>query len=193
MNKEFFEALKLLVKEKGIPMESLCEGIEKAIVTAVKKDYNNKDVVFCTIDPESQTLRVFLRLTVVEELTDSDSEILVEKAQNYKAAALPGDIIEIDLETKRSAALPPTAVSMCCVRASARRRICIKAKNCKAVIKRLSPPKCSALSPFRAMWSWSLTALRKRYSKANRCPTSISAKVNLLRCSSSMCAITTKK
>lgn len=100
MNKEFFEALKLLVKEKGIPMESLCEGIEKAIVTAVKKDYNNKDVVFCTIDPESQTLRVFLRLTVVEELTDSDSEILVEKAQNYKAAALPGDIIEIDLETK---------------------------------------------------------------------------------------------
>ena len=46
MKSDLFDALKMLVTEKGIPMESLCDGIEKAIVTAVKRDYNNKDIVF---------------------------------------------------------------------------------------------------------------------------------------------------
>ena len=46
-NKEFFEALKMLAKEKKLSLELLCEGIERAIVTAVKRDYNNKDIVFC--------------------------------------------------------------------------------------------------------------------------------------------------
>ena len=44
-NKEFFEALKMLAKEKKLSLELLCEGIERAIVTAVKRDYNNKDIV----------------------------------------------------------------------------------------------------------------------------------------------------
>ncbi len=97
---DFFNALKMLVSEKGIPMEALCEGIQKAIVTAVKRDYNNKDIVFCEIDPEKETMRVFVRKTVVSEISDPDTDILTEAAQKYKNSALPGDIIEIELETK---------------------------------------------------------------------------------------------
>ncbi len=100
MNEEFFAALKLLSKEKGIRMEALCDGIQKAIVTAVKRDFGNKDIVFCDIDADKKEMKVYVRKNVVSEVTDEDCDILVEHAQKYKNGALPGDIIEIPLETK---------------------------------------------------------------------------------------------
>lgn len=99
-NKELFAALKMLQKEKGLSMEVLCEGIQRALVTAVKRDYNNKDIVFCELDPEKETMRVFVRKNVVSEISDPDEDILVEQAAKYKPTAVPGDIIEIELETK---------------------------------------------------------------------------------------------
>ena len=97
---EFFEAVRLLGKEKNIQEEALLEGIQRAIVTAVKRDYNNKDVVFCEIDSDKKNIRVFVRQNVVSEIIDPDEDILVETAQRYKKNAIAGDIIEIELETK---------------------------------------------------------------------------------------------
>ena len=54
MNKEFFEALKLMEAEKGIPAEYLAEKIESAIVVAAKKDHGGRDVVHCDIDLDKQ-------------------------------------------------------------------------------------------------------------------------------------------
>lgn len=99
-NKELFMALHLLEKEKGIPMDTLCEGIQKALVTAVKRDYNNKDIVFCELNPEDETMRVFVRKNVVSEIVDPDEDMTLEQAQKYKNNAIVGDIIEIELETK---------------------------------------------------------------------------------------------
>ena len=45
MNKEFFEALNLLEKEKGIPVDFMLDRITKAIVTACKNNYGNEDAV----------------------------------------------------------------------------------------------------------------------------------------------------
>ena len=39
MNNEFFEALQMLEREKGIKADYLVEKITNAIVIAVKKDY----------------------------------------------------------------------------------------------------------------------------------------------------------
>lgn len=100
VNKELFDAIRMLEKEKGISAEIICEGIQKALVTAVKRDYNNKDIVFCELDPQEKTMRVFIRKNVVSVIDDDDTDILVEPAQRYKSGAMPGDIIEIELETK---------------------------------------------------------------------------------------------
>lgn len=99
-NQELFAALKMLSKEKRIQMDALCDGIQKAIVTAVKRDYNNKDIVFCDIDPEQQSIRIYVRKNVVSEISDPDCDLLPEQAQRYKSGAIPGDIVEIPLETK---------------------------------------------------------------------------------------------
>lgn len=101
MNNEFFDALGQMEKEKGIPAEYLAEKIQNAIVVAVKRDYGGKDVVFCNVDCEKRVFEVMIRKTVVEELEDSDTEILLEEARGYRPNALPGDVIEIGLDTKQ--------------------------------------------------------------------------------------------
>ena len=52
MNTEFFEALALLEKEKGISADYLLDKIKNAIVIAVKKDYDaGEDNVLVELDP----------------------------------------------------------------------------------------------------------------------------------------------
>ena len=105
MNTEFFEAVKILEKEKGVPAELLYEKIQTAIIVAVRKNYHDKDVVCCEIKPEESELNVFLHKTVVNEISDPDTDILTEEAQKYKPV-LPGDIVEIPLEPSSLAELP---------------------------------------------------------------------------------------
>ena len=100
VNREFFAALRELEKVKGIPMDTLCENIQKALVTAVKRDYNNKDIVFCELNPDKETLRVFVRYNVVSEVVDPDEDITLEQAQKIKKSAIIGDIVEVELKTK---------------------------------------------------------------------------------------------
>ena len=42
-NTEFFEALRMLEKEKGIPIDYLMERIKAAIAIAVRRDYGAKE------------------------------------------------------------------------------------------------------------------------------------------------------
>ena len=101
MNKEFFEAVALMEKEKGIQADYLYDKISDAIIKAVRKDYNNKDVVACEINAEEQSMRVYLHLNIVDEITDWDTDILLIDAQEYKADAKVGEVLEIDLDTMK--------------------------------------------------------------------------------------------
>ena len=97
---EFFEALKFMEQEKGIPAEYIAEKIAAAIVVSVKKDYGSKDIVFCNIDCEERTFSAFVRKNVVEEIEDADTDILLEDAKKIKKSAKVGDTIEIPLDTR---------------------------------------------------------------------------------------------
>ncbi|MBR2877265.1 MAG: transcription termination/antitermination protein NusA, partial [Clostridia bacterium] len=88
-------------KEKGIPADFLLEKVCTAIVTSVRKDYGGADVVFCDCNPEKSELRVYLKKTVVEEVEDENTQISVEEAAKWRKAAMPGDVVEVVLETKQ--------------------------------------------------------------------------------------------
>ena len=100
MNAEFFEALALLEKEKGISVEYLCEKIENAIAIAIRRDYIGTEDVNVRIDPETRTFEVAIRKLVVEEVEDPANQILLDKAVKYNKKAQLGDIVDIPLETK---------------------------------------------------------------------------------------------
>ncbi len=99
-NKDFFEAIMMLEKEKGIPSDFLLEKVCAAIVTSVRRDYGGEDVVFCDCNPEKYELRVYLKKTVVDEVENENTEIDLENAKKYKKAAMVGDVVETVLETK---------------------------------------------------------------------------------------------
>ena len=80
MNKEFFEAVKMLTAEKGIPEDYLYEKIAAAIIVAAKHDYNGKDIVHCDIDPEKMSIKVYVTKNVVEEIEDPDTDLTLEQA-----------------------------------------------------------------------------------------------------------------
>ena len=63
MNEEFFAAVEMMAKEKGIPAEFLYEKIQNALVVSVKRMYNGKDIVFCDINPEKRSLAFTLGRT----------------------------------------------------------------------------------------------------------------------------------
>ena len=100
-NTEFFEALLLLEKEKGIPADYLLDKIQAAIVIAVKRDFGGKENINVILDPETSTFAVSIAKTVVEEVVDPDEEMLREQAVKYKKSAKVGDVVEIPLETKK--------------------------------------------------------------------------------------------
>ena len=100
-NAEFFEAVRLLEQEKGIPADYLIEKIRTAIVLAVRRDFGAKENVNVIMDPETNEFRVLVQKTVVEELEDPDVELLPEQALKYKKNAMVGDVVEIELETKQ--------------------------------------------------------------------------------------------
>ena len=101
MNAEFFEALAMLEKERGLPADYLLEKIKNAIVIAVKKDYEVEDEnVSVVIEPEAGKFSVSLLKTVVEEVEDPATEISLEEAQQKKKSCKAGDEYAIPLKTK---------------------------------------------------------------------------------------------
>ncbi len=105
MNTEFFEALNLLEKERGIPKEFMFEKITNAITVAVKSNYKGNDNVVVHIDPVKAVFEVFLQKEVVaddlpegEEL-DPNRQIFLNDARKVSATAGVGDLVSIPLKT----------------------------------------------------------------------------------------------
>ena len=103
MNTEFFDALKLLEKEKGISRDYLLEKIKNAIVIAVRRDGDGCDDSVVEINPETGRFYVAFRKTVVaeEDYVDPANEILLERALHLDSKAAIGSVVEIPMETKQ--------------------------------------------------------------------------------------------
>ena len=81
MNSEFFTALELLEKEKGIPKEYMLERVEAALVSAYKRDMGGNSNVRVAIDEKKKTVRLFQQKDIVEEVNDEMTEITLEDAK----------------------------------------------------------------------------------------------------------------
>ena len=100
MNKEFFAALELLEKEKGIPREYLIEKIEAALVSAYKKEYGNNTNVRVVIDPVKEDVKLYQQKEVVEVVEDPQTQISLEAAKALSKRNTLGKIIETEVKPK---------------------------------------------------------------------------------------------
>ena len=67
--KEFFAAIALIEKEKGIPKSYMLEKITQALVSAYKRDHEGiTDNVFVEANEITETVRMFVKKEIVEEV-----------------------------------------------------------------------------------------------------------------------------
>ena len=105
MNQEFVEALKEIVKEKGITADLLFTTIEDALVTAYKKNYakqggstNNVKVI---MNRENGEIKVYAQKKVVELVEEEIEEISLEDAKEIDPNYELEDIINIEVTPKK--------------------------------------------------------------------------------------------
>ena len=95
---EFLSAITQLAAEKNLPKEVVFEAVEAALASAHKRDeLATKDVVV-KIDEATGGTRVFTRMTVVEEIEDEETQILLEDARKQNAQAQIGDGIDTEIQ-----------------------------------------------------------------------------------------------
>lgn len=99
MNPELIEAIRMLEKERAIDGELLFEAIEEALVSAYKREFDAKttDNIRAEVDRTSGEMKVFLRKTVVENVTDPNVEMSLEEAKAYSDEFELGDEMEYEL------------------------------------------------------------------------------------------------
>ena len=96
INKEFFQAITDIEREKGIPREYMFGKIRQALITAYKKDTpdcgDNIDVL---LDEKSHSIELVVIKTVVERAVDPYVEIGLDAAKKIVKKAKIGDVINV--------------------------------------------------------------------------------------------------
>ena len=98
---EFFAAIDLIEKEKGIPKAYMLEKITQALVTAYKRDHEGVgDNVTVEADEEKGTVRMFLKKDVVEVVDNPYTEMSLEDAREKLPQAQLGDVLRQEIKTR---------------------------------------------------------------------------------------------
>lgn len=100
--REFFAALDLIEKEKGIKREYMLEKITQALVSAYKRDHERigEDNVVVIADEEKASIRMIVKREVVEEVDNPDTEISLEEVRKTLPNAQLGDVVSRELKTR---------------------------------------------------------------------------------------------
>ncbi|WP_097025499.1 transcription termination factor NusA [Clostridium peptidivorans] len=105
MNEEFIEALREIVKEKGISEELIFSTIEDALVAAYKKNYAKQGAniqnVIVNMNRETGEINVFSRKMVVEEVEDEFNEISLEDAKTLDPRYEIDEVVNIEVTPKK--------------------------------------------------------------------------------------------
>lgn len=107
INQDFFLALDLLEKEKGISQEEFVSALSTALIIAYKKHTGVSGGVEVRLNPEKKTIKLYSTRKVVDEVLDPEKEFTVEEARewaeqnkaskkNYKV----GDVINTEINSK---------------------------------------------------------------------------------------------
>jgi N utilization substance protein A len=97
MNGDFIEALRAIEKEKEIPLEILIETVESALVTAYKKNFATTGDVHVRVQSSKTGFKVFCEKLVVDQMTNSHVEILLDEARRVDPDMAVGDFIEVEV------------------------------------------------------------------------------------------------
>ena len=97
---EFFAAVEMIEKEKGIPQSYMMDKISLALISAYKKSNEDAgDNVVVDADAVAKTVKMYVKKDVVETVDDPATEISLEDARAKLPQVALGDVIRIEIKT----------------------------------------------------------------------------------------------
>lgn len=100
MNIGLLEALDQLEEEKGISKEEVIPILEKALVSAYKKNFGSSKNVEIVIDRNTGNIKIYQLLEVVEDVTDPATQISLDEAKKVDPTAEIGKVVKRELSVK---------------------------------------------------------------------------------------------
>ena len=95
--KEFFIALDLIEKEKGVSKEVVIEAFEHALISAYKRNFNEAADLVVKIDEQADSIGIYTKKTVVAEVINDAVEISMEAALDYRDEVEYGEVLEFEV------------------------------------------------------------------------------------------------
>jgi len=97
MKTELTAAITQLSAERNLPKEVVLAALESALASAYKKDTSALDQdVLVKVDPNAGKINFYIQKVVVESVANQNREISVDEAQNLRATAQVGDLVNIE-------------------------------------------------------------------------------------------------
>ncbi len=99
--KEFFAAIELIEKEKGIPKSYMIEKITQALLSAYKRDHEGVgDNVVVECNEQAGEVRMYVKKDVVETVDNPATEMSLDEAREKLPRAELGDVIRIEIKPR---------------------------------------------------------------------------------------------
>ena len=98
MSSEILAVLEYMEKEKGISRDDMISTIEGAVKAAAERGVNKQGEIRVEINPKSGAMQAWTLLEVVESVSDTASEIHIDKARLYAESPQVGDTVERELD-----------------------------------------------------------------------------------------------
>ena len=95
MNYEILEALSQITKNKNIDMDFVIETLEAGLMLAAKKKFGDTDNIKIHVDPNTGEIKIIATKKVVKDVTNPNTEIVLNEAQEIKAKAKLGDEVGV--------------------------------------------------------------------------------------------------
>jgi len=98
---EFFTAIDLIEKEKGIPKAHMIEKITQALVSAYKRDHEGSgENIVVEANEQAGTVRMFIKKDIVEVVDDPSTEMSLEEARAKLPMAALGDVMRMEIKPR---------------------------------------------------------------------------------------------
>ena len=99
--KEFFAAIAQIEQEKGIKPGYMLEKIAHALLTAYRREHEGVgENLVIDANPETATVRVFLKKDIVEVVDNPSTEISLDEARLVLPHAQLGDVVRMEIKPK---------------------------------------------------------------------------------------------
>ena len=99
--KEFFAAIDMIEREKGIPKSYMLEKITQALISAYKRDHEGAgDNIVVDTNEEKGEVRMFVKKDVVETVDNPFTEIGLADARQRLPRIQLGDVVRVEVKTR---------------------------------------------------------------------------------------------